>query len=278
MTKIRARHYSANGKANIVVLGPNGLLQADSFHPHWPAITEALANDDERIYDLFDVKVGLGRRLEMLSERVSYDGENIRFDGTAIHSVLADQIKRALETNEADYMPLVRFWEKLESNPLEHSKEQAYRWLSTHDFQVTEDGDVVGYKGVQLHANGTMTSIHAGPANVDGQPVNGYVPNAIGSVITMPRDEVKHDPNVACHRGLHVGDWSYASHFARGAVLEVHVNPRDIVSVPNDSYSRKVRTCRYKVVSVVTSQYEGGPVLRPEGISETWAEVGYAGY
>jgi len=278
------RKFEANGRGNIVVLGPNGILMADSFHPHWHAIVDAVERGDERAYELFDVKHGLGRRLEMLSDRVSYNGEDVLFDGNVINTVLSDQIRRAFASGEHDYMPLVRFWEKLETNPNEHSKEQAYRWLSTHDFKITEDGDVVAYKGVILTTSGEYTSISNSqepdkPSGyVDGVPVApcSRVTQKIGSVVTMPREEVKHDPAIACHRGLHVGDWSYAHGFARGAVLEVHVNPRDIVSVPNDSSSRKVRVCRYKVVSVVTEEYSGGPVLRPASVAEEWTEVGYA--
>jgi len=282
---VNYRKFVNGNRGSIVVLGPNGVLQADSFHPHWSAIVAAAEAGDTSVYDLFDVTRGLGRRLESLSDRVSYNGADVLFDGVAIHSVLAEQIKRALESGEADYMPLVRFWEKLESNPQSHSKEQAYRWLSTHDFKITESGDVVAYKGVSING-GEFTSISSSTVDdvpsgyVDGVPVPpmSRINQKIGSVVTMPRDEVKHDPSVACHRGLHVGDWSYASQFARGAVLEVHVNPRDIVSVPNDSNSRKVRTCKYRVVSVVTSQHSGGPVLRPAHVQETWQDVGYAGY
>lgn len=295
---IQYRKFENGKRGSIIVLGPSGVLQADSFHPHWHAIVAAAESGDSRVYDLFDVKAGLGRRLESLSDRVGYNGENITFDGNPVHSVLANQIKRALESGEADYMPLIRFWEKLESNPNEHSKKQAYNWLATHDFKVTESGDVVAYKGVStgqsykarvqdISGEGqTFWSISASheadaPSGyVDGNPIAPLcrIPQKIGSVVTMPRDEVKHDPNVHCHRGLHVGDWSYASGFAQGAVLEVHVNPRDIVSVPNDNSCRKVRTCKYTVVSVVTAQYSGGPVLRPAAVAETWEDVGYKGY
>lgn len=284
MKKIKGRKYESGHRGSIIVLGPSGVLQADSFHPHYQAIEKAFDSDDERIYDLFDVKAGMGRRLEMVSERVGYNGEDILFDGTPVHSVLAEQIKRALESGEADYMPLIRFWEKLESNSQQHSKEQAYKWLATHDFKITESGDVVAYKGVSVN-NGDFVSISASQVSdvpsgyVDGVPIPplSTIRQRIGSVVTMPRNEVKHDPNVHCHRGLHVGDWSYARGFARGAVLEVHVNPRDIVSVPNDAECRKVRTCKYTVVSVVEAEYSGGPVLRPASVQETWNDVGYAG-
>lgn len=281
---IQHKKIERNGRGSIVVLGPNGILQADSFHPHWQAIVDAVERGDESVYDLFNVKAGLGRRLESLSERVGYNGEDVTFDGVVIHSVLSEQIKRALESGEHDYRPLVNFWEKLEANPNEHSKTQAYDWLASHNFKITESGDVVGYKGVVNKGAGNFESksasqeLNTPSGYVDDVPVPpmSRIPQKIGSVVTMPRSEVKHNPNVHCHRGLHVGDWSYAKMFASGAVLEVHVNPRDIVSVPNDEGYRKVRVCKYKVISVVTEEYKGGPILRPSDVPATWNDVGYS--
>jgi hypothetical protein len=76
----------------------------------------------------------------------------------------------------------------------------------------------------------------------------------------MPRSEVEWDPTVGCHRGLHVGTWDYAYGFAQGAVMEVHVNPRDVVSVPTDSDAAKVRCCRYTIVRVIDAPYTAAVV------------------
>ena len=255
----------------------NPVLMADSKHPHFQTIKDGLANGDESVLDLFDVGTGVARKFEQVTDRVSYDGKNILFDGDPVHTVLAEQLQRAIEAGEDSYAPLAMLWEKLESNPNPHSREQAYNWLATHDFKITEEGDVVAYKGVRLLEDGKMTSISTGTAFVDGVEHTGAIPNEIGSVVTMPRSKVAHDPAVACHYGLHAGDWSYAEDFAKGAVLEVHINPRDIVSVPTDSGARKVRTCKYTVVNVVTAEYSGGPVLRPQSVAPSWqGDVGYA--
>src|SRR5690606_6818039 len=132
--------------------------------------------------------------------------------------------------------------------PDKRSREQLFTWLQSHEFTITEEGDILGYKGVRLtHDENGFTSISTGTAYVDGKMHTGAIPNPIGAVVSMPRAQVQNDPNVACHVGLHVGDWSYASGFAQGAVLEVHVNPRDVVSIPHDSSQRKMRCCKYKV-------------------------------
>lgn len=277
------RLFEDSYKSNIVVLGPDSILQADSFHPHWTQIVDGVRDGDESVYGLFDVRTGLAKRMQALSDRVSYNGTDVLWDGDVVHTVLANQVLRALESGEADYKPLINFWEKLESNPNPHSKEQAYNWLATHDFKVANDGDVVAYKGVRRLAGNLFSScaasrVHGVPsAYVDGQPVEplSVVTQAVGNVVTMPRNEVKHDPLQTCERGLHVGDWSYASGYGN-AVLEVHINPRDIVSVPTDASARKVRVCRYMIVNVVTAEHSGGPVLRPASVRDWAGDVGYS--
>jgi hypothetical protein len=34
-------------------------------------------------------------------------------------------------------------------------------------------------------------------------------------------------------------------------IVEIHTNPRDVVSVPTDGGGEKVRVCRYRVAAVV---------------------------
>ena len=258
---------------------------ADIRHPHYQAILDGLQAGDESVYDLFDVAGGVMRRFQQITDRVTWDGTNVRLDGDVVHSAIADQIRRTIEVGEQDYRPLVRFWEKLESNPNEHSRQQAYDFLAAHTFQITEDGDVVGFKGVSRNEAGEFVSGWSSQvpdvpsAYVDGEPVppQSVVPNKVGSVVTMPRGEVIHDPSQACRRGLHVSTRSYAESYGRqGAVLEVHVNPRDIVSVPTDGGGEKVRVCRYRVARVALDSYSDRPVLRDNDSTPSWAgDVGY---
>lgn len=267
------------------------LLTADSNHPHWDEILDAIRNDDESVYDLFDVATGVMRAFQQVTDRVSWDGTNVLFDGDPVHNVLAEQLGRAIEDgNSANYEALAKFWEKLESNPEPHSREQAYDFLAAHSFQITPDGDVVGYKGLTFHyeaedgttiyRSGWASSVPDVPsAFVNGTPIAplSTVPQTIGDVVTMPRSEVVHDPTQACRRGLHVSTRSYAESYAHnGVVAEVHFNPRDICSVPTDGGGEKVRVNRYKVARVAVSDTGTSPVLRESAQENVWAgDVGY---
>lgn len=286
-------HFLSEGGRvdTITVFNPNSdkpVLTADSNHPHWDDILFAVASGDESVYDLFDVAGGVMKRFQQVTDRVSWSGSEVLWDGDPVHSVLSDQLARAIQDGNVDnYEALAKFWEKLESNPNAHSREQAYSFLATHSFQITQDGDVVGYKGVTQSynaADGTDVYHSAWSSQVPGVPsayVNGvaikpmaHVPQAIGDVVSMPRSEVVHDPSQACRRGLHVATRSYAG--AYGTVLEVHFNPRDICSVPDDARGEKVRVNRYKVARVASEVESTGPVLRENTYETGWSgDVGY---
>ena len=259
---------------------------ADEKHPHFRAILQGLQAGDPGVWRLFDVVTGGINAFNAITERVSYDGEQVLWDGDPVHSTLSDQLVRAIEDgNHENYTALARFWEKLESNPNDHSRTQAYDWLSSHKFQITPEGDVVAFKGMDSVGNNTYESVWASqvpdvPSGyVNGVPIKerSQIPQKVGDVITMPRSEVAHNPSVACARGLHVSTRNYAAGYSRnGAILEVHVNPRDIVSVPTDGRGAKVRTCRYFIARIASSEedYES-PVLRAEETLFWAGDVGY---
>lgn len=250
---------------------------ADSHHPNWNGILAGLQSGDPNVWSLFDVGPGLARTFQQVTDRFSWDGVNVLFDGDPIHSVFADILARAMrEGNAENYVPLAKFGEKLASNPDEHSREQAYAWLASHEFQITPDGDVVGYKSVTVQPDGTYLSGYA--SQVADKPsgfVNGVavpplsrIPQKDGDVVTLPRAEVHHDPSKPCERGLHVGTHKYFSGFGQHTLM-VLVNPMDVVSVPTDSRGAKVRVCRYKIVGLVDKP-STGTVLRDETKATTW--------
>lgn len=278
MSSIQYHLIEGENLDNVVALDlsrDNPLMQADSTHPHWQAIVKGLREGDEAVFELFDIQGGLVRQLTTLSERVTFDGSNILFDGDPQEGPLADHLYRCLQSGVRDYEPVVKFWEKVAQNPDERSREQLFTWLRSHEFTITNEGDILGYKGVVGRKEGEFLSVHSGSAYVDGVEITGQIPNNPGTIVTMPRSKVRNDPNSHCSYGLHVGDWSYASSFGHGITLEVHVNPRDVVSIPNDSSCRKMRTCRYQVVKV-RDAVSSKPIESFD--DERWEDVGYTRY
>lgn len=234
------------------------------YHPSFDTILSRLEADptDLSVVTLFDVEKHVQATFRQLTERVTVRNGEVFVDGDSRGGTIAKQIIRFVEEGHTDQLDsVVAFMEKVETNPEQHSRDQLFDWLDKHKFTLTSDGNIVGYKGVRVDGDGNYTSIHSGPGIVNGEAVNGYVPNPIGAVVEMARSSVNHNPSVGCSTGLHVGTYEYASGFAQGAVLEVHVNPRDVVSVPTDCNWQKVRACRYTVVGVAKDQYTS-PVLK----------------
>lgn len=242
---------------------PAPLVAAKSGHPNFDAIVGALVSGEydstDEIAELFDVAQAVAKRFENLSDRVQVGNGRVLFDGRETDNSLTKQIVRFLEEGYG-FEPLVSFMENVMDNPQEHSRQQLFDWLEHHDFTITSDGMIVGYKGVASDGNDSYRSISSGTETVyvDGEPHQGQIPNPVGATVNMDRGLVQHDPSVGCHRGLHVGTYDYAQSFSHGTVLEVHVNPRDVVSVPTDCNWAKVRTCRYKVVDVIDAPYSSG--------------------
>ncbi len=244
------------GGANITVFIPGQApLVAHSSHPNYDKIVAGVMASDENVSELFDVAQTAAEKFDRLTERVSVANGRLYFDAVEVDNSLATQVVRFINEGIEDYKPLVNFFDNVMTNDNQHSREQLYDWLNTRDFTITPEGMIVGYKGVERLEDNVFQSIMSGRAIVNGEVQSGKITQKVSDVVEMPRTEVQFDPAVGCSTGLHVGTWDYASGFGRGAVLEVHVNPRDVVSVPSECDHQKMRVSRYTVVSVTDVPY-----------------------
>jgi hypothetical protein len=244
-----------DGTANLTVFVPGRApLAAHSSHPNYEAILAGVFANDASVIDLFDVSLVAGSKFEKLSERILVANGRVYLDGQEIGNALTEQIVRFLKEGVEDWKPLVAFFENVQSNPSKNSREQLYAWLAAENFTITQDGMIVGYKGV-VRKGDSYESSSTGTAISNGEVFTGRIPNPIGAVVEMPRHEVADNPQAACSTGLHVGTYAYASSFAE-VTLEVEVHPRDVVSVPADHGAQKMRVCRYTVVEELGSKYD----------------------
>jgi len=248
-----------SGFRNLTVLLAGELQSITGDHPRFDSILETVRDpefgndpqDETNLLESLDPSKGIAERFEKVSEQIAIHNGNVLFEGRIVNDVLTDTIVRFYDEGNEDFKPLVLFLEKLNTNPNEHSKTHLYRWLKAQQLSISTNGDFIAYKGVR----NDFTSQHAGDGIVDGEWYNhAHLPNKPGSVVEMPRDSVTFDPNNGCSFGLHAGSWNYASSFAP-VTLEVHINPRDVVSVPTDCGDQKLRTCRYKVIQVLDNEY-----------------------
>jgi hypothetical protein len=136
--------------------------------------------------------------------------------------------------------PLVYFWKKLRKNPSKNSRQMLYEFLEKNSHPITSDGNFIAYKKVD----------RAGNRLVDDYTKK--IDNSVGKIVSMPREQVVEDRNQTCSRGLHVAAWQYAQTYFGDTLVEVLVDPTDVVSVPVDYGQQKMRVCRYKVSGIIT--------------------------
>lgn len=233
---------SSEGRSTVVVYDDAlNTRTIDETHPNFIRILDGIKNKEDisEWLDGSQVKV-----LATLSDRVTVEDDVLHFDGDPVYDGLSDTILRYRREGR-DPANLVKFMERLSSNPSMRSREQLFTWTQAKDLTIDTEGYIIAFKGVTAD----QLSIHSGTAYVDGEKVTGQIPNMVGTTITMPREKVQDDPNQGCSHGLHAGNWSYASSFGE-VILEVRIDPADVVSVPRDCSYQKLRSCRYEVVAI----------------------------
>jgi len=256
-------------KVNYQLVGPEGGQQfltvyvgaqtrvADSSHPSWKDILAKVKKDDPKVIDLFDAALAIANRFERLTDRVTVNQGKLYFDGDVMDSSLSQQILRFLKEGQDDWQPLVKFLTNVMENVEKHTRDQLFNWLRAESFTITDEGMILGYKSVwkTRGEKDTFNSDHRGTALVNGVQFNyQQIKQRVGDLVEMPRSAVRHDPNAACSVGLHVGTQGYANGFSGDTMLLVEVNPRDVVSVPNDSNGEKMRVCRYRIIKKIDKQ------------------------
>lgn len=149
------------------------------------------------------------------------------------------------------FEPLVAFAKKLSNNPSFRSVNQLFGFLEYNNHPITEDGNFIAYKKVTRCLDGVLRDSHS----------KTFVNNP-GSVCEMPRNEVNEDPNQTCSFGLHAANYDYASGFCGDVMLEVEIDPADVVAIPTDYNNSKMRVCRYLVRGIITEPNENTTLIR----------------
>lgn len=130
---------------------------------------------------------------------------------------------------------------------------------------VDKNGYILAFKAVdtgnefseELGTYKPYKSYNVGTSSVNGVLIrNSSIPQGDGDIVTMTEGSVDANPHVACSTGLHAGTLTYASGFKShgGKLILVQINPKDIISIPYDSRSQKIRCSKYKVLGEVEEE------------------------
>lgn len=255
-------------------------------HPAWNALSgsKSLTMSEEEVLDVLTPRSGGSAAAESWFDGlVTKDVYGMTIDGVPVSETIANGILAALgekgeEINAEHIIAISRFLEKASQNTSLENADALYKWITQEKLTLDSSGDFIGYKSVtkvgetqfdhtfgkaimpnidEIDASSFLESYnvdvayrpsYAGGGIVNGAVFNGYIPNFLGAIVEMPRDEVDPDGTVSCSVGLHVGTYAYASNYTGNNMLLVKVNPRDVVQVPDHDFN-KLRVCRYQVVA-----------------------------
>jgi len=228
----------------------NNVLSANSTHPNWVKIMEAVKNDDATAFvNAMNIRQSV---INYVNGKIKIIGNEVFYDKLRIGGVIVDRLLNFIGEG-LPATPIVRFIENLYSNPSQRAVTELYSFLEHKNLPVTAAGNFLAYKGLKADfysiTNGKLTLIQGMSDS------NGYIFNGVGETVECVRNQVDDNKENHCSTGIHAGSLEYATNFAgqNGVVVIVEINPKDVVSIPSDCDCQKLRTCKYTVVG----RYEG---------------------
>lgn len=240
--------------------GINAVIQGNAYsvphdHPKYSDIRQSIHDSDEAAFiRLFNISLQI--------ENYTFGNIDVRdgvmyYNQKPVNNVLAERTLNMMKRG-FPFEPMLNFFLNLKQNPSRRAVAELYPFMvrEVHrngtdycPLPITEDGFLLAYKAV----NADWTDCHTGeicnkpPEKVD--PLN-------PKIIRMERNEVDDDFGKGCSEGFHVGSLAYVQGFLRkdGHVIVVRVNPKDVVSVPQDATCDKCRVCEYEVLYEYTGE------------------------
>ena len=206
----------------------------------------------EENYDSLDRILNPGKFIEVYTDGIFYLAEDnnlyLKDDNEPVHSAIAKKIVEFYK-QELPYKPLIEFWKNLRKNPSKASINQLYTFLEKNNHPITDDGRFIAYKKVD----------NISPERDALFLVDNYtkkINNNIGAIVAVLRSDVDDDPEKTCSHGLHVASYEYAQGYSGNVLIEVAVNPKDVVAVPVDYDNQKMRVAEYQVLAVCEQEYK----------------------
>lgn len=218
---------------NVTVVIGNTPHTISKTHITYNKVVDAIkAGDWETVQNVIEPKKVV---LDYGQGRVSIKGETLYWDGEEFNGSLAVRMIAMLQEGFT-IEPLINFMENLQENPSNRSVTELYGFLEKNNLPITPDGHFLAYKRVRAD----YKDVHSG--TMDNSP---------GKVVEMPRNKVDDNQNNTCSHGLHFCSQDYLKNFGGERTVIVKINPRDVVSIPNDYNQTKGRACRYEVIGEV---------------------------
>jgi len=253
--------YIVQGSNITVVIGTTPHTVSKSHIAYNKLLNAIKAGEWETVQDIIEPKQVV---LDFGQGNVSIQGDKIFWKGREMHNALT---KRMVAMIQEDFPvdPLVAFMENLMENPSKRAVNELYGFLEKNTLPITSDGCFLAYKKVRQD----YLDVHSGtvlnkPAVYMTDEDRSTLEEAAGknnevtvevvndvTVVSMERNLVDDDQNRTCSTGLHFCSKDYLSVFGGERIVILKINPRDVVSIPNDYNDSKGRCARYEIVDEI---------------------------
>jgi len=253
--------YIVQGSNITVVIGTTPHTVSKNHITYNKLLAAIKAGEWETVQDIIEPKQVV---LNFGQGNVSIQGDKIFWKGREMHNALT---KRMVSMIQEDFPvdPLVAFMENLMENPSKRAVNELYGFLEKNTLPITSDGCFLAYKKVRqdyfdVHSGTVLNKPAAYMTDEDtaaleeaagkNSEVTVEVVDGV-TVVSMERNLVDDDQNRTCSTGLHFCSKDYLNHFGGERIVILKINPRDVVSIPNDYNDSKGRCARYEIVDEI---------------------------
>jgi hypothetical protein len=253
--------YIVQGSNITVVIGTTPHTVSKNHITYNKLLAAIKAGEWETVQDIIEPKQVV---LNFGQGNVSVEGDKIFWKGREMHNALT---KRMVAMIQEDFPvePLIAFMENLMENPSKRAVNELYGFLEKNTLPITSDGCFLAYKKVRqdyldCHSGTVLNKPAAYMTDEDTAALeeavgkNNEVTVAVEdgvTVVSMERNLVDDDQNRTCSTGLHFCSQDYLRSFGGERIVILKINPRDVVSIPNDYNDSKGRACRYEIVDEI---------------------------
>jgi transcriptional regulator with XRE-family HTH domain len=202
-------------------------------HPYFKRVIRALKRKEwTRVPKLLSIA-------QMIADK-SYGNVEVRKDGLyykgrSIDNSLTTRILQMIKENRS-VGHMLKFMDNLYQNPEEFAIHELYDWLNGCKLPITDRGTFMAYKRVTREYKDCRTQ---------------SIDNSVGQIVFMKREDVCKDRTQTCEQGLHFCSIAYLPEYPGERIMMVEINPKDVVSIPDDYNFTKGRTWMYEVVQEV---------------------------
>ena len=204
-----------------------------SSHPSFKSIVRALKREDwRRAVRLFDTAQLIADKSQ---GKVQVKKEGVVYNGTLLDNSLTTRILQLIKEGKP-VSNMLRFMDRLYLNPQQFAIDELFDWLKGCKLPITDDGRFVAYKRVRSD----YKDVYSG--TIDYSP---------GQIVFMKRSDVCDNRHNTCAQGLHFCSIAYLPSYPGDRIMQVLIDPADVVSIPSDYEYTKGRTWQLEVVKEI---------------------------